>query len=1038
MGDGARVESRPSGTVTFLFTDVEGSTRRWEVHGAAMASCISRHDAILRAAIDERRGRVVKSMGDGVMAVFANADDALRAALAGQAAIEAEDWSPVPRLRVRMGLHTGWCTPTGDDYFGAIVNRAARIADTGHGGQILISSATHAVLQDVDDLEIISRGKVRLKDLGEPIELHQVLGIGLNNELLALRTLDADLGSLPLQRTTFIGRRAELEHAVRTLEGHRLLTLTGPGGVGKTRLAVQLAAEVAQQFEAGVCFIDLAEIDASGHVATTVLDQLHRKKPEVNHGTAIAAPLEGVIRYLSGVELLVIMDNCEHVVRDAGAVVDEILRHCPQVRVVATSREPLDVHGEQVVAVTGLSGEGDVDGSAAVQLFIERAVSRGATPPTGDALPVVARICELVDGLPLGIELAAARSVHIKLEALAARLAEHHGILQGRDATRPDRHRSVEELVRWSFDLLRPDERDLLIRLAVFTGPVTLDAIEALCGDGDLPRDSILDRLGGLVDRSLVVYDDAAGTYRLLNIVRAFARSQLDDTGTRRWRRRHAEWCTASLRAATSSENDEAVARFMNDHGPDVAAAMSWTIADSDADQACALAGLSWRWYEMTGRVREGLEIVQGALRTGSPADTRNWAIAVTGAANLALVLGDVEYARQMHQDAIDAFERCGAVSDAAWARIGLAIAWSLAGDAAAAVGAAEASDGTFRRLDDLQGVGHASAALGVIAARAGDHDAAKRHYLEALAKFRLAGHRRDTASVLSNLGNLSQDRAEHREASRFYDGALQLYREIGDRRGAGLILNNICLVAQALGHHDRAVELALEAIDEFNRVHDRQGAAAARHNLANLAVETGDPDRALAYYREAVEGFRQARDPRGVIVVLDAAAEVAWRYGRAATGWRLLLDRARVTHHLGVRGLTQRSLVDLAARADEAGLDDLARRLRDASVTLLSDDVLRALEAAAHVEIGDDTRASAGTGPRPLGGDPFAALTSRELELLVEVGRGKSNSEIADALFISRRTVDAHLSHIRTKLGVTDRSKLIVLARDHLAEATA
>lgn len=1031
MGDGAGSAGWPTGSVTFLITDIEGSTRRWEVHGAAMASCIARHDAILRDAVQRSRGRVVRRLDDGLMAVFANPDDALRAALAGQTAIESEDWSPIPQLRVRMGLHTGWCTPTGDDYFGAVVNRASRIADAGHGGQILISAATHAVLQPVDGVEIVARGTFRLRDLGEPLELHQVLALGLNNELLTLRTLDTDLASLPLQRTTFVGRISELERSIRTLEMHRLVTFVGPGGAGKTRLAVQLAGEVAQQFEAGVCFVDLAEIDGTGHVPATTLDQLHRHTPGVTHGTAVVEPLEGVIRYLSGAEMLLIVDNCEHVADGASVMVDDILRHCPQVRIVATSRKPLWIDGEQVITVAELTDPDDGTSSAAVQLFIERAVARGAAPPRSAALPVIARICELVDDLPLGIELAAARVAHLPLDVLADRLAEHHGILQRRDPTGPDRHRNVEELVRWSFDLLEPAEQLLLTRLGVFAGPVSLDAIEALCADADLPRELILDRVGALVDRSLVVYDEASGTYRLLNIVRAFARSQLDPAESLRWRRRHAEWCATSLRTATTNEAADELARFMSAHGPDVAAALSATITAADAEQACALAGLTWRWYEMTGRVREGLELVQEALRIDASTESANWASAATGAASLALVLGDVEYARQMQLSAIAAFERCGADADAAWARIGLAVALSIAGEGSAQAEALAALD-VFQRLDDLQGMGHALAALGVIAARSGEPEAARRHYLEALAKTRLAGQRRDTASVLSNLGNLSQDCGKHREASRFYDGALQLYREIGDHRGAGLILNNLCLVAQARGDHQRAVELSLEAIEEFNRVHDRHGAAAARHNLANLAVETGDPDRALEYYEEAIDSFREARDPRGVIVALGAAADVAWRSGRDSLGWRLLLARARVTYQLGLQRPAQRALVDLAVRAADAGFDELAQRLHEAAASLLSDDVLRTLEAAGHVEI-HDRRAATNHTIQPVDPDLLAELTGRERELLAEVGRGKSNSEIADSLFISRRTVDAHLSHIRTKLGVTDRSKLIVLARDRL-----
>lgn len=1034
-GGAGGTEELPRGTLTFLFTDIEGSTRRWEVHGDAMAACVERHETILRSAIESHRGRVVKSTGDGLMAVFPVADDAIDAAVSGQLAIGAEDWAPMPRLRVRMGLHTGSVEPTGQDYFGVVVNRAARVADAGHGGQVLVSATTAAVVERRDRAQLVSRGRVRLKDLSAPVELFQVLAPGLDDEQLTLRTLDQELADLPIQRTSFVGRDAEVEHAVRLLEHHRLVTLAGPGGVGKTRLAVHVAGEVAQQFDAGVRFVDLSETGPTGHVAATVLDELQRRNPAVARATAAEDPMEGLVRLLSGSEVLIVVDNCEQVVHDASMVIDGLLAHCPRVRVVATSREPLHIPGEQVVPVSSLPTRAEHD-SPAVQLFIERAVAAGATPPAAGSLATIAQICELVDGLPLGIELAAARSTHLSVDNLAERLAGRHQLLHDRDPTRPDRHRNVEELLRWSVDLLAPAERLLLIRLATFAGPVPLEAVERLCGDQFLPTPDVLDHLSTLVDRSLAMYDDVDDRYRLLNIVRAFARSQIDGDETRCWRLRHAEWCAAALREARVDETDDALVRFMQAHGPEIATALAWAIEERNTELAWTLAGLAWRWYEVTGRVHEGLDLVQRALATGPAAASPAWASVATGAASLAMLLGDVRFAIEMHARARDAFLTDGSERDAAWTRIGLAMAMMLANEPDAETEARRALV-VFERSGDQRGITHARSALGLVSARASDHAGAKLHYLEALATSRLGGHRRDTASVLSNLGNLSQDRGELLEASRFYDGALQLYREIGDHRGAGLILNNLCIVNRARGNQDRAVQLSLEAIAEFNRVQDRQGAAAARHNLANLAIEADDDDAAFAHFEQAIEAFREARDPRGVVMVLSAGADAARRCGRSALAWRYDVSRARVLHRLGVTGPALRLLGELAVRARDLALLELAERLDRAAATMLPGDVERALEDAglAVVDEWDSDRQSGRPGhPPERPHDELGELTDRETELLAEVGRGKTNSEIADSLFISRRTVDAHLSHIRAKLGVTDRSKLIVLARDALA----
>ena len=345
----------PLGTVTFLFTDIEGSTRRWEVHGDVMASCISRRDSILRAAIERSLGIVVKNIGDGVMAVFASAHDALDAALTGQAGFEGEDWSPVSSLRVRMGLHTRWCEPTGGDYFGGVVNRAARIADAGNGGQILLSGASAVVIGRLGGGELVSRGAVQLKDLTEPIELFQVVAPGVDVELLTLRTVDTGVDDFPVQRTTFVGRSDELEHAARAAENERLVMLVGPGGVGKTRLAI--------------------------------LDQLLRRSHGSVRRDAVEDPLDEVIRTLEGSEALLIVDNCEHVADEASRVVDAVLDHCHQVRVLATSREPLRIPGEQVISVAPFrvpTGEEDLEGSAAVRLFVECSVTGGAMAPSAD------------------------------------------------------------------------------------------------------------------------------------------------------------------------------------------------------------------------------------------------------------------------------------------------------------------------------------------------------------------------------------------------------------------------------------------------------------------------------------------------------------------------------------------------------------------------------------------------------------------------------------------------------------------------------
>lgn len=1029
----------PRGTVTFLFTDIEGSTRRWEVHGEAMGSCIARHDAILRAAVEDAGGRWVKSTGDGIMAVFIDGGDALDAAMAGQAGIAAEDWAPVPPLRVRMGIHTGWCEPAGADYFGAVVGRAARIADAGHGGHVLLSGTSAAVLDPVRRRQLIFRGAARLKDLAEPIELYQALVPGFDDDPVPLRTLDPEVDDLPIQRTTFIGRDEDLERTVRAIEHHRLVTLVGVGGVGKTRLAVQAGAELTQQFEAGVRLVDLATTSDSKGVATSILNALVRRSATPLIGPPGDDPIVGIIKTLGPSEVLLIVDNCEHVLDGASRVVDAVLDGCHQVKVLTTSREALRLPGEQVIPVTPLAVPDHDERSlenAALQLFVERAITAGAPAPDADGLDAAARICRLVDGLPLGIELAAARSLHLSLGELADRLEDQHDILVGRDRRRPDRHQTLDRLLQWSYGLLEPAERALLVRLGMFTGPLGLDAIEATCSDEALPGADIIEHLGSLVDRSLVVHEGQVGRYTLLNIVRSFARAQMTDDERDRWAERHANWCADSLAAASGEETDDALSNYMRAYGTEVATALEWASATGRAELAWRLAGSSWRWYEMTGRLREGHELVQRALATAPPEQGTAWASAAEGAASLTMVLGDLRGAAEMHRRAIDAFRAADDRSGEAWARTGLSIALMLAGDPDA-LDEANAALAIFDHIGNRRGAGHAQASLGIISARTGEPDRAERHYLEALSILRVEGQRRDAASVLSNLGNLAQDRQDLMKATRYYDGAIQIYQDLGDHRGAGLILNNLCLVAQARGHTDRAIELAKEAIGEFGRINDRQGTAAARHNLANLAAEVGDRVEALAQYHAAIEGFREALDPRGVVMVLDTAIDLARRCGADGLAWRYEVHQALILSRLGLREGTRRSLRKLRSHALLLGFAELAQEFERAIDSMSSVDIAAALDQARLVRP-EDHAVDLGGVEIDLPDHPgLEELTERERELLRELGEGKTNSEIAETLFISRRTVDAHLSHIRTKLGISDRSKLLVFARERLGDVT-
>jgi predicted ATPase/class 3 adenylate cyclase len=541
----------PSGTVTLLFTDIEGSTRMWEAEPDQMAAALRRHDQIMRQTIEQARGYVFKTVGDSFCAAFAAAPSAVEAVLAAQRAINAEAWPTSGPLRVRMGLHTGACDERDGDYFGPVVNRSARLEAVAHGGQVLISGVTAQLLAGslTDGVRLQDLGVHRLKDLGQPEQVFQLQAAFLAAEFPPLPSLDSPElpNNLPAMLSAFVGREAEMAE-IRQLAGSaRLLTLTGAGGSGKTRLALQAAAELLGHGTDGAWFADLSAVTDGGQLAGTVSGLLGL--PETGQPAA-----DRVTQALAGQAVLLVLDNCEHVIDAAAKFCDQVLQHCPKAQVMVTSREPLGIDGEQVYRVPSLSlpptateTAADLAGSDAVRLFAERARATDSRfAVTDQSAPLVASVCRRLDGIPLALELAAARLSSMSLQQISDRLDQRFRLLTGGSRNAMPRQQTLRATVEWSFGLLNQPERETLLRLSVFTGGFELEAAEAV-GTSDTVDDfDVLDLLGSLVGKSLVVADrdGDAVRYRLLETIRQYGAQELlssaGETGVRQTRDRHA------------------------------------------------------------------------------------------------------------------------------------------------------------------------------------------------------------------------------------------------------------------------------------------------------------------------------------------------------------------------------------------------------------------------------------------------------------------------------------------------------------------
>ena len=632
-----------------------------------MGEALARHDAILRQAVMSQGGYVVKTTGDGIHAAFETADAAVAAAVEGQRALAAEPWHGVPPLRVRMGMHTGAAELRDGDYFGPALNRAARLMSAADGGQVVLSSTTEELVRDSLPATAGLRdlGEHRLRDLGRADRVFQVDVVGLPDQFPPLRSLDAFPGNLPVQLTSFVGRDAELRVLAEAVQAARLVTLTGVGGVGKTRLAIQLAAELLPEFPGGAWLCELAAAEDAESMSQLVAATLGvQPKPG-------ASLLESIVSFLQPKALLVILDNCEHVIDAAGRLAEGVVGRCPDVRIVATSREGLAVAGEQVwplrtlqVPDPSLAPE-EIAADDSVLLFADRArASRPGFSLEATNAAAVAEICRRLDGMPLAIELAAARVVSMSPREIAQRLDERFRLLTGGRRTAVERHQTLRATLDWSYSLLDARDRQVFDRLGVFVGGFDADALDAVTASEGVQQWDTIDALGDLVTKSLVSTEerpDGTTRYEVLETIRHYARERLDEAGDAdAWRRRHAVYFAdlAEKVGPGLRGPDELVWRTrLAVELDNLRAAVGWALdASSDADTHLALRIIAALAPQSTFDPSLGVGAwaarALDRLDAASPAQYR---AVLAAAAFSVLDSGNVEHARDLAQAALDA-----------------------------------------------------------------------------------------------------------------------------------------------------------------------------------------------------------------------------------------------------------------------------------------------------------------------------------------------------------------------------------------------
>jgi predicted ATPase/class 3 adenylate cyclase len=885
----------PAGVVTFLFTDVEGSTRLLRTAGERFAEQLEAHNGIIRTAISAHGGHEVRTGGDSFFCAFPDPARALATCLGAQLALRKHPWPAGMEIRVRMGLHTGQAQLGGDDYISLAVHQAARVADAAHGGQVLVSEATRLLVAETlpagATLQLL--GGYRLKDFPGPTQLYQLCHPALQAEFPSLRALPAAAHNVPEQTTLFVNRNADIAALRELVVSRRLVSVLGPGGVGKTRLAIEAVPVVVPHFPDGVWLIELAPLGNGEAVASEVSAAVGVPAEAERH---VADTLSDA---LAAKRLLLVLDNCEHVLEDTAALVELLVGRCPDVHVLATSREPLGLRGETRYALSPLSLPAsaeavDVEASEAVALFADRAQAVAPGFEVASERKAVAEICRRLDGLPLAIELAAARAASIPVGRIAARLDRRFSVLQRSYTGALSHHETLRGSIEWSHDLLDPPERVLLRRLAVFTGEFDLEAVEAICGRPPLTDDDILDLLVRLVEKSLVHRSNER--YVLLESIREFAQEQLQPAHeAEEIAVAHLEHYTSVVEAAAIEADGpnqrEAYDRLDADLG-NIRAAVERALARSD-QRALRLGAALAQYGFIRNRLAEVARWCIDAVAAAPDAPAALRARALTQAGFALVVMGSPERGH-------------GLVDD------GLTMARS-AGDRELLVQ-------TLLMAADLR-------------LEAGQETEARPLASEALRLVSTAGADWTRARALVVAARADQDEAGYAETHERLAQALGLFERAGDRRQAARVLLTMAYLSLEAGELEAAEAEAGQCFSICEELEHPIGQAVARVVQVWTAIDRGELEVAGTLLSETISTARDSGYRALLGYCVAAAATLSAAQSKPVEAARLLGALASADSALGGEGarVTRRRADTLRAVLEQRlGAAELASHIQD------------------------------------------------------------------------------------------------------------
>jgi len=861
---------RPTGTTTFVFTDIEGSTQLWEQQPEAMKTALAAHDSLLLEAIESNHGQLIKSTGDGAHAAFTTGLDAIQAAIAAQRLLV----KPLGDLliKVRMGVHTGEAEQRGGDFYGSAVNRAARLMAAAHGGQILMSRTTAELVREQLPTGVTIRdlGEHRLKDLTRPEHIYQLTDGLLPADFPPIRSIDSLPNNLPVQLTSFVGRERELADAEARLDATRLLTLIGPGGSGKTRLALQLGAGLLSSFEDGVWLVELAPLADPSLVLETVASVFGLRELQ---GMAL---IDVVANYLRAKHLLLIFDNCEHLLETCANLADRLLRASQHVKIIATSREAFGIDGETIFRVPSLNLP-DPDTASleavaaceAAQLFIERAAAVSPKFSISDNnAAAIGQICRRLDGIPLALELAAARVTVLSPGQIASRLDDRFKLLTGGSRTALPRQQTLRAMLDWSFDLLTDAERTLLRRLSVFANGWTLEAAESICGDLET-----LDLLAQLVNKSLVVVSDSgdAARYWLLETIRQYARDRLLEAGeTEEVCQRHLDYFVQIAESAEPgliTVDARQWVSLLEAEYENLHVAIEWGM-DNDLLSILRIAGALHHFWFSTGGETESRHWIEEALRRAealpTPDGEATRRLQFGAIAKAWLSVAYIGFSQGDSPRVITACQRSGALAREYGDKRLLATALTMEASARIVMSPlddvtalSEEALATARDSGDDLAVGMALSTLATRLMMTGrDLETAKAYHEQGLALLKHQDYFFYTIA-LYGLGTGARYQGQLDDARAHLMPLLPVLRDVGDTHRVNMVESELAHIERAEGNLEQAASMYRTTILEWQRLGHRAAVAHQLECLAFIAKAREQPERAARLFG-AAEALRQ------------------------------------------------------------------------------------------------------------------------------------------------------------------------------------